>query len=171
MGWRRSISRLFSVMTSANSGMNTSGKKRGNSLRDGIQREIQKRAVRGSQDKVVVAAVGVKAGEQALPKHIEACRAKAQQRAAGYNKRQRGIVNVDGADKAAPTQQVRRAGKHDDELARGAGEVVHAHGAGEIAQREHKRLRQEEPERDLRRLEIHGQKREHAAPNAGGVDG
>lgn len=41
--------------------------KRGNGLRDGIQREIQKRAVRGSQDEVVVAAVGVKAGEQALP--------------------------------------------------------------------------------------------------------
>lgn len=80
-------------------------------------------------------------------------------------------MQVNGGDKAAPAKKVWRAGKRDHEATRGAGKIVHTHGAGKVARREHERLRKEEPEHNVLRLKAHGQKREHAAPNACGVDG
>jgi len=85
--------------------------------------------------------------------------------------RQRPCVQIDGRDEAAPSQKVGHGGQPHDECARGAGEEVRSQGAGEVAEREHERLREEEPEHDLGGLELHRKKREHAAPYARGVDG
>ena len=143
----------------------------GHGLRDGVQREVQEGAIGSAKDQIMVAVVRVEAGEQALPQHVETGRAQAQKRAAGYHQCLSDAVQVYGSDKAAPAKQVWRACEHHHEAARRPREVVHSDSAGEIAQREHERLHQEEPEHDLRGLEVHGQKREHAAPYAGCVDG
>ena len=49
----------------------------GHGLRDGVQREIQKGAIGGAKDQIMVAVVRVEAGEQALPQHVEAGRPQA----------------------------------------------------------------------------------------------
>lgn len=143
----------------------------GHGDRDEVQREVQHGPIGGAQHEVVVAPIGILAGEQALPQHVEPCRPQSQKPAAHEHERQRERVHVDGGHQEAPSQHVGDGGKLHQERPRGPGIVVHAHGAGEVAERKRERLRQEEPEHDLRRLEVQGKEREHAAPDARGIDG
>ena len=144
--------------------------KRGHRLGDSVEPEVHDGAVHRASDEVEVSAVGVKACEQALPQHVEAGRPESQKRTTNDDEREGGSVEVNRGDKAAPPQKVRDAGKPHEKPARRPWQEVHAHGTREVAQREHERLGEEEPEDDFRRLEIQGKEREHAAPNARGID-
>ena len=145
--------------------------KRRHRLGDEVEREVKQRGPRGSQDELAVAAVGVLAGEQPLPQHVEPRRSQPQKRAARHHERKRPFAQVDGPDQAAPSQQVGDGGQPHDERARRPGHEVPADHAGEVACREHDGLREEEPKHDLRRLELQRKERKHAAPHPGGVDG
>ena len=140
-------------------------------LRYEVQREVHDGRIGRAHDEVAVAVVGIEAGEQPLPQHEEPGRTQSQQAAAYHHERKGPGVQVDGRNEATPAKEVRRGGQHDHEAPRGPGQEVHAEGAGEVACREHERLRQEEPEHDLGRLELQGQERKHASPYAGGIDG
>ena len=135
-----------------------------------VKPEVHDGTVHRPSDEVEVSPIGVRAREQALPQHVEACRPESQKRTTNDDERQGGSVEVDRGDKAAPSQKVGDAGKPHEKTARRPRQEIHAHCACEIAQREHERLGEEEPEDDFRRLKIQGKEREHAAPNARGID-
>ena len=144
--------------------------KRGHRLGNSVKPEVHDGAVHRSSDEVEVPPIGVRAREQALPQHVEACRPESQKRTTNDDERKGDSVEVDRGDKAAPSQKVGDAGKPHEKTARRPRQEIHAHRACEIAQREHERLGEEEPEDDFRRLKIQGKEREHAAPNARGID-
>ena len=119
----------------------------------------------------MVARVRVLACEQSLPQLVETGRSHADEPAARDDEGQRPCVQIHGADKAEPSQQIRHGRQPDDEQARGPRQMVRAYYAQKEAGGEHERLHEEEPEQRLRFLKLHRQEREHAAPRSGGIHG
>ncbi len=136
-----------------------------------VQREVQYGGPGGAGHQVHDAAPRVLAREQPLPQHVEAGRAHAQQRAARGRQGHGTRVQIQGSDEQAPAGHVGHGDGLHEEAAGLGGEEVGAHGACQKREREGERLGSEEPQHHRRRLEAHGQKREHAAPHAGRVDG
>ena len=136
-----------------------------------VKREIEQRSVCSAEYEVAVARFGFLAGEQPLPQHVESGRPQSEQRSANHDERQSDLIDVDGADEAAPAEEVGYACRNHEESAGWTGEEVHAERAGEVAERNDERLGEEEAEHDFLRLKFHGQKREHAAPYPRCVDG
>ena len=78
----------------------------GDGAGDEMQREVQHRGVRGSQDEVVIARIGILTGEQSLPQHVESGRSHTDEPTARNDERHHPCVQVHGADEAEPSQQI-----------------------------------------------------------------
>ena len=134
-----------------------------------VQREVDEGSKRRAHHEPHVALGGRQRGEVTLPEHEQARAPDAQEHAARGHEHEHGLENVHGADEA------RRPGEHEDgaqrhqHAPRPVRETVRPHGTCHERAPERERLSEEERERDLRRLELHRQKREHAAPDGRGV--
>ena len=138
---------------------------------DKVEREVQHGRPCRAGDKVAHTLARVLAGEEALPQHIESGRPHAEQRAADVDERHGGTAQVHGCDKQAPAAHVGYRHRLHHESSRLDGEEPRAGGARQKRGGEGHGLGGEEPQHDIGGLESERQKREHAAPHAGGVDG
>lgn len=164
--------RLSSSTASPNRGQKHAGNEVGrHGHGNEVQREVQHGGPGGAGHQVHDAAPRILAREQPLPQHVEAGRAHAQQRTARGRQGHGARVQIQGSDEQAPAGHVGHGDGLHEEAAGLGGEEVGAHGARQKREREGERLGSEEPQHHRRRLEAHGQKREHAAPHAGRVDG
>ena len=138
---------------------------------DKVEREVQHGRPCRAGDKVAHTLARVLAGEEALPQHVEPGRPHAEQRSAGAGESHGGAVQIHGPDEQAPAAHIGNRHRLHHEVARLGGEEPCAGGARQEGGREGDGLGRGEPQHDVGGLEGQRQEREHAAPDAGRVDG
>lgn len=108
----------------------------GDGLRNKIEGEVDEGSVRRAQDKVMVAAIGILTGEQALPQHIEARRSKSEKPSANRDECDGLLRQIDAGDECAPAEEVGQCGGRHEKPPGGLRKIIDAPYACEEAEHE-----------------------------------